>query len=165
MQSQEIRNKAKETFRSHHGVDNAMQVPEFKNKMFQSLAENHPGGYTKSKPEQELKEFVKSICHDEIMFNERSVLPSSKELDIYIPSRKLAIEFNGDYWHMNPRLYDESYYNSQSQCTAKEKWEYDRLKQEECQSLGIKLIVVWEYDWIHSQNDVKSMLIQEFTSS
>lgn len=99
------------------------------------------------------------------MNNVRTVLSEGKELDIYIPSKNLAIEFNGDYWHMNPRLYDESYYNPQSQCTAKEKWEYDKLKQEECQTLGIKLMVVWEYDWIHSQDDVKSMLIHEFTSS
>jgi G:T-mismatch repair DNA endonuclease (very short patch repair protein) len=142
-----------------------MQVPEFKRKMFQSLAENHPDGYANSKPEQDLDEFVKSICDCEIIFNCRTILKNDRELDIYIPSRKLAIEFNGDYWHMNPRLYDEIYYNSQSQCTAKEKWEYDKLKQEECQDLGIKLIVVWEYDWIHSQDNVKSMLIHEFTSS
>lgn len=142
-----------------------MQVPEVKNKMLQSLAENHPNGYTKSEPEQELGEFVKSIYNGEIIFNCRTILKDYHELDIYIPLKNLAIEFNGDYWHMNPRLYDESYYNSQSQCTAKEKWEYDKLKQEECQSLGIKLIVVWEYDWIHSQDDVKLMLIHEFTSS
>ena len=62
---------------------------------------------------------------------------------------------------MNPLLYAENYYNSQSHYTAKERWEYDRLKQEECQSLGIKLIVVWEYDWTHNKNNVKSMLQNE----
>ena len=119
----------------------------------------------KSKPEQELDDFVKSICNCEIEFNCRTMLKDDRELDIYIPSKKLAIEFNGDYWHMNPRLYDEIYYNSQSQCTAKEKWEYDRLKQEECRSLGIKLIVVWEHDWIHSRKEVEDLLKREFTTS
>ena len=120
---------------------------------------------SKSKSEIELDNYVSTICNCEIEFNCRTILKNDRELDIYIPSKNLAIEFNGDYWHMNPRLYDESYYNSQSQCTAKEKWEYDKLKREECQSLGIKLIVVWEYDWIHSRTDVENMLRTEFTKS
>ena len=119
----------------------------------------------KSKSETELDDFIKSICDCEVEFNCRCVLSDDKELDIYIPSKRLAIEFNGDYWHMNPRLYDESYYNSQEHCTAKEKWEYDKRKQEECQSLGIQLIVVWEYDWTHSREDVENMLRTEFTKS
>ncbi len=165
MQSPEIRNKAKEFFQLNYGVDNPMQVPEVKNKMLQSLVENHPNGYTKSEPEQELGEFIQSIYDGEVKFNCRTILKDYHELDIYIPSKHLAIEFNGDYWHMNPRLYNESYYNSQSHCIAKDKWEYDRLKKEECESLGIKLIVVWEYDWIHSRKEVEEMLKREFTIS
>ena len=31
--------------------------------------------------------------------NCRNVLPSGKELDIFIPSKKIAVEFDGLYWH------------------------------------------------------------------
>ena len=163
--AEEVKEKIQETMRERHGVDWAMQSQEIRNKAIETFRLRFPDGNIRSKSEQELGEFIKSIYNGEIVFNCRTILKDYHELDIYIPSRKLAIEFNGDYWHMNPRLYDESYYNSQSQCTAKEKWEYDKLKREECQSLGIKLIVVWEYDWIHSRTDVENMLRTEFTKS
>lgn len=161
MQSQTIRNKAKETFHTQYGVDNPMQVPEIKHRMFQTLVNKHPNGYTMSKPEIELGNYVATLCNCEIEFNCRTILKDDRELDIYIPSKKLAIEFNGDYWHMNPKHYAESYYNTQAHCTAKQKWEYDRQKQEECQQLGIKLIVVWEHDWMQNQDQVKNMIQKE----
>lgn len=116
---------------------------------------------TKSKPEIELGNYVATLCNCEIEFNCRTILKDDRELDIYIPSKKLAIEFNGDYWHMNPKHYAESYYNTQAHCTAKQKCEYDRQKQEECQQLGIKLIVVWEHDWMQNQDQVKNMIQKE----
>ena len=112
----------------------------------------------KSKKEIELGEYIKTIYHGDVQFNSRSVLKSKKELDIWIPERRIAIEFNGDYWHMNPKLYSESDYNSNIHMTAKQKWEYDELKINECQKMGIELIVVWEHDWVHDKEQVKVFL-------
>lgn len=42
--------------------------------------------------------------------------------------------------------------------TAKQKWEYDKLKMDECSQLGIELIVVWEHDWVHDKEQVKTTL-------
>ncbi|MDR1019016.1 MAG: hypothetical protein LBM02_10000 [Lachnospiraceae bacterium] len=50
-----------------------------------------------SKPEIEVQEFVKSLGF-EIQTNIRKLI-KPYELDIYIPSLKKAIEFNGWYWH------------------------------------------------------------------
>lgn len=113
---------------------------------------------TKSKLEIELGEYIKAIYHGDVQFNVRSILQSKKELDIWIPERRIAIEFNGDYWHMNPKLYSESDYNSNIRMTAKQKWEYDELKINECQKMGIELIVVWEHDWVHDKEQVKESL-------
>lgn len=118
---------------------------------------------TKSKPEIELGEYVKSIYIGNVQFNTRSILSEGKELDIWISEKKIAIEFNGDYWHMNPKLYSKSDYNSNLKMTANEKWEYDKLKYDECCSLGIELIVIWEYDWNHNKESIKNMIFNKLS--
>ena len=66
-----------------------------------------------------------------------------KELDIYIPSKKVAIEINGIYWHSD-----------------KEKpKDYHMNKFKECRKQGIQLIQIWE-DWmIHNPEIVRSFLL------
>lgn len=68
------------------------------------------------------------------------------ELDIYIPEIDLAIEFNGIYWH------SERYGKKSS---------YHRDKWEKCQDKGIRLIYVWEDDWIERRSAVKQILLRE----
>lgn len=78
-----------------------------------------------SKYERELfKLFNNAILHD------RTAL-GGKELDIYIPEKKLAIEFNGDYWHSD--LFKDELYHQQ--------------KTIECAKKGIHLINIFEYEW------------------
>ena len=54
------------------------------------------------------------------------------------------IEFNGDYWHCNPKKYKQDFYNKSKQKYASEIWEYDRLKQQCIIDHGYKLLVLWE---------------------
>ena len=59
----------------------------------------------KSKQEYILIEFLKSIGIDEIIHGYRDYevdkLRSFKEIDCYIPNKKIGIELNGLYWHTN----------------------------------------------------------------
>ena len=67
------------------------------------------------------------------------------ELDIYIPDKNIAIEFNGVYWHsekFKPRTYH-----------------YDKWLA--CKNQGIQLIQVWEDDWNRNPDLVKRMLAQK----
>ena len=57
----------------------------------------HPKKMGTSIAETELSEFITSLNVD-IVTNERTIL-NGKELDIYIPSHKIAIEYNVLYWH------------------------------------------------------------------
>ena len=57
------------------------------------------------------------------------------------------IEINGDYWHCNPKFYDETFYNMSKRKTAKEIWEIDARKKEIAEQNGYKLLVVWENDY------------------
>ena len=75
----------------------------------------------------------------EYLTNDRSIL-DGKEIDIYIPTKKIGIEFNGDYWHSS--LFQEKTYH------------FDKSKLAE--SKGIRLIHIYEYEW----NTMKDKIIQ-----
>jgi hypothetical protein len=66
-----------------------------------------------------------------------------KELDIYIPSHKLAIEFDGLYWHSE--LKDKNNY-------------YHKDKTIKCQENNIQLIHIFEDEWITKENICKSII-------
>ena len=95
----------------------------------------------KSYSEKELVDFVKSIYSDEIVENTKRIIPP-KELDIYIPKMKLAIEYNGLYWH------DENHVDRN----------YHLTKTNMCNEKGIDLIHVFEDDWLERKEIVKSMI-------
>lgn len=51
-----------------------------------------------SAPERELRDFLSSIYQGKILLNDREIL-DGRELDIVLPEKKLAIEYDGFYWH------------------------------------------------------------------
>ena len=88
--------------------------------------------------ENEVVDFIKSLGvksyrHDKTILD-------GKELDIYIPSHKLAIEFNGLYWH-SELFIDKSYHLN---------------KTELCENKGIQLIHIFEDEWLYKRDIVKS---------
>jgi hypothetical protein len=72
-----------------------------------------------------------------------NTLLDKKEIDIYIPSKKIAIEYNGLYWHSDK---------------FKEK-NYHLDKTEKCEQLGIRLIHIFEDELTHAPDIVKSKII------
>lgn len=99
----------------------------------------------RSKHEIELFEFVKSLSADSVNSNRQ--LLSKKEVDIYVPKTKIAIEFNGLYWHSEDVL--------QKQGKSKLS-DYEKMKQ--LNSMNIKYIGVFEDEWIYKQEIVKSRI-------
>ena len=83
-----------------------------------------------SNGEIELRRFIESIYKGEVIYNSQSIL-NGKELDIYIPEFKLAIEFNGNYWHSS-YLKEMNYHINKTIDTAK---------------IGIRIIHIFEYEW------------------
>lgn len=88
--------------------------------------------------EKTISAFLKEIGV-EFLFRDRLVLKGS-ELDFYVPSKKVAIEYCGMYWHsiqtMTERL-------------GREKADAIRRhqkKMQECEKLGIRLITIFEGD-------------------
>ena len=104
--------------------------------------------YKRSRGEIELCKFIKSIYSGQVLENDRTVIKPN-ELDIYLPELKLALEYNGEYWH------DE---------IKKRKPGYHKEKQKACEKKGIKLIEVWDSEW-HADKDRFKNLIQEVINS
>lgn len=98
--------------------------------------------YTSSKEEKDLLSYIKSVYGGEIIENTKKLI-YPKELDIYIPAKNIAIEFNGSYWH--------------SEISGKDK-NYHLCKTKECEKLGIRLIHVFEYDWMYHRDIIKSII-------
>jgi len=61
--------------------------------------------------------------------------------------KKKIIEFNGDYWHCNPKLYEAEFFNKNKSLTAKEIWLYDKEKTKTAEKYGYEVLTVWENDW------------------
>ncbi|MCK9445784.1 hypothetical protein M0Q50_02700 [bacterium] len=93
--------------------------------------------------EIQLIQFIQENYDKEIILNDRKLI--DKELDIYLPELKLAFEFNGLYWHNE--LYKDI--------------EYHINKTNLCEEKGIQLIHIWEDDWKHKQEIVKSMIFNK----
>lgn len=72
--------------------------------------------------EKEVLSYIREFYTDNIIENDKTIL-NGKELDIVLPDIKIAFEFDGTYWHMDPRIYDENDFNGKRQATAKEIWE------------------------------------------
>jgi hypothetical protein len=97
-------------------------------------------GLSYDKSENELKEFLKSL-NISFIENTRKII-SPLELDIFIPSHNMAIEYNGLYWHSEIHKPSNYHLNKTIQCEKK----------------GIQLIHIFEDEWLYKQDIVKSRL-------
>lgn len=97
----------------------------------------HPRRMGASKPEDDLYEMIASFYKGEIVRHDYTVL-DGKELDMYFPDKKIAIEFNGDYWHS---------YRKDSNMSLREFEKKVQLKRIECAKRGIRLVNIDECDF------------------
>lgn len=93
--------------------------------------------------EKEVRELIRKTGLESI-YNTRSVI-SPLELDIYIPEKRVAIEFNGNYWHSNKYLESDYHRDKTMLCTQK----------------GIRLIHIFEYEWT---NSIKRKIIESIVN-
>lgn len=100
--------------------------------------------HTTSSGETELYEFVASLVGiDKVRRNVRGILPGSLELDVVVPEKAMAFEFNGLYWHS---------------VDAGKSPDYHLRKFELAREAGYRLVQVWEDDWERRRDVVRRML-------
>ena len=107
---------------------------------------NHSKGT--SLEEDLVYEYLKSIYKGEIKRHVKNILKEDSgkyyEIDMYIPEKRLGIEFNGIYWHSDLQK-DKNYHFNKSKLA---------------ESKGIRLINIYEDEWLDSdkQSKIKTML-------
>lgn len=86
----------------------------------------------------------------------------SHELNSYvvydIQHRNCIIEFNGDYWHANPKIYAKTAIIRNK--SVLDIWKRDMLKLETACKLGFKVLVVWEFDFMHNKVETINRVIE-----
>lgn len=103
---------------------------------------------TISTPEKEVLNFIEELLpEEEVISNIQSLFGGTRsEIDIYIPSKKFCIEFNGLYFHS-------------SKCPS---WEYGKelKKYENCNKQGLTYFMIFEDEWnnFEKRDIIKSMI-------
>lgn len=64
------------------------------------------------------------------------------------------IEFNGDYWHMNPDVYDSDFVHPYKNITAEEIWKIDKIKCQCALDNGYEVLTIWEREYIENKENV-----------
>ena len=95
-----------------------------------------------SKGEIELMDFIKEIYTGEILNRHIGLFDDRREVDCYLPELKIAVEYNGLYWHSE---------------TMKGK-DYHEKKRIDLLSKGIRLVHIYEDDWNDKTQICKSMI-------
>lgn len=95
-----------------------------------------------SQAELEIAEYIRSLGITDLDTSNRTVI-APKELDLYIPSKKLAIEFCGLYWHSDIFIDSNTYH-------------FDKMKQ--CTKQGIRLLTIFEDEWMNQKDICKSRI-------
>lgn len=94
--------------------------------------------------EQDVVNYIESLGITNIVRNTRKLLPSGREIDIYLPDKKIAIEYNGLFWH-----HEDIPHITRT---------YHKEKYDECASLGIQLITIFSNFWLQKKEVVKKTL-------
>ena len=94
-----------------------------------------------SRPELDIARFLESL-HIEYVIHDRVSLPGKSELDFFIPSKRLAIEYCGLRYHCDLFLADN----------------YHHAKLLKCSDQNIRLITIFEDEWLHRRPQLYSRL-------
>lgn len=136
----------------YNSMQNSIKVICPKHGEFKQRAQTHINGHgcpvcanLYSSKENEIYDFLATELGEEnVIQHDRIILGGRKELDIYVPSLKLAIEYNGLYWH--------------SEATGKDKW-YHYEKMKACEAKGIRLIEIFEDEYLNHKDIVINKLL------
>ena len=108
------------------------------------LATTHPNPHPKTakRSQTRLTKMVQALVPGStVLSDDRTVLPSTKELDIVVPDHHLAIEFNGIFSHSEQAVFETH--------SKPLPHSYHAEKTREAREQDYQLVHVWEDDWLH----------------
>lgn len=95
-----------------------------------------------SNAEDEIREFIENELNLDVISRDKKIIPPY-ELDLYVKGKKVAIEYDGLIWHSEKFGKDRNYHLN---------------KTIQCEKQGIRLIHVFENEWLEKENIVKSKI-------
>jgi hypothetical protein len=125
---------------SEHNVRDIFNISKKELKCFR-LCSNCMKNFSSSSYELEIADYISTFYSGELLVNSRDII-SPFELDLYYPEKRIAIEFNGDYWHSN--------------CFKSRDYHYNKFKS--CFESGITLVSIFESNWNSRREDILSYL-------
>lgn len=144
-QAKEVREKMNKTYQEKYGADWYVETDEFKEKVKDKVM-NGPDSIDtawRSKAEDIIIDAIKSVYDGEIYSNNKKAI-YPKELDIYMPSINLAIEYNGIVYHSNAVNYPINGH---------------LIKSLACREKNIRLIHIYEFEDLNTQIELLKSLI------
>ena len=125
---------------SEHNVRDIFNISKKELKQFR-LCNNCMQQFSTSKYEDDIADYISTFYSGELVRNFRDTI-SPYELDLYYPEKKIAVEFNGDYWHSEDFKSKDYHYN----------------KFKKCFESNIILVNIFESSWNSKKEDILSYL-------
>lgn len=130
--------------------------------------ENHLNDHRgETKPERLVREWLE---RNDINFKQECGFLRKYYVDFYLPDYKMIIEVYGDYWHVNPEVYD-IYGNDKNKKPLtdmqreKIKSNYDNIRRKELESYGIIVEIIWEKDILEDLDTNMSKIFKQFSKN
>lgn len=165
-QSEQRKQRVKETCLARYGVDNVWKHQAVIQKCKDTKASKTDVYTPLSKMSQELfwELYNELEDRDHIYFGELNKEFGKRHFrgyyyyDFVDTKRKKCIEFNGNYYHANPLMYESEYYNKRMKMHAKEIWNKDSVKNNFIKDKGFDLLIIWESELKESKDLVLSKM-------
>ena len=78
---------------------------------------------------------------------------------------KKIIEFYGDFWHSNPKIFDGNDIHRIKKIKCSEIWQFDKRKVDSAKEHNYEILIIWESEYINNQVEIikkcKKFLINE----
>ena len=101
--------------------------------------------YNISVDEIKLRKMIASVYGGEMLCNYKQLI-NPYEVDVYLPEKQIAFEYNGLYWH-NDLIKDKDYH---------------MMKTNMCMQNGVRLIHIFEHEWMTKRNIIESIIFGLF---
>jgi hypothetical protein len=111
-------------------------------------------GVGRSRVEGEIVDFIRGHGF-KVECNVSLFEGSTSEVDIYVPQKNIAIEYNGILWHSYGTTYPN---NADRENITKYR---EQKKNIESAKLNINLITIFETEWLYKREIVKSILLSK----
>ena len=112
-------------------------------------------------PELELFEIIiekSNLINEKIYYGKKQFFRHFKKLGKtfsydFVYGKKI-IEFNGDYWHCNPKKYNKNYFHQYLQMFAYEIWDKDKIRIDSIKKEGFDVLIIWESDYNNHKDEI-----------